>query len=88
MLSVVGKVFCKIFNNKLVQCLDKKGALHEGQAGFRIIRSCTDNVYTLNEIVQGKLREDFLNALFYIYRRPVILGGVMVCGINCGTGCK
>ena len=24
LLSVVGKVFCKIFNNKLVQCLDKK----------------------------------------------------------------
>ena len=27
LLSVVGKVFCKIFNNKLVQCLDKKGEL-------------------------------------------------------------
>ena len=57
MLSVVGKVFCKILNNRLVQCLDK-GVLHEGQAGFRINRSCMDNVYTLNEIVQGRLRED------------------------------
>ena len=59
LLSVVGKVFCKILNNRLVQCLDK-GALHEGQAGFRINRSCMDNVYTLNEIVQGsyRLRED------------------------------
>ena len=37
--------------------LDKEGALHEGQAGFRINRSCMDNVYTLNEIVQGRLRE-------------------------------
>ena len=36
LLSVVGKVFCKILNNRLVQCLDKEGALHEGQAGFRI----------------------------------------------------
>ena len=58
LLSVVGKVFCKILNNRLVQCLDKEGALHEGQAGFRINRSCMDNVYTLNEIVQGRLRED------------------------------
>ena len=74
MLSVVGKVFCKILNNRLVQCLDKEGALQEGhrlvqcldkegalqegQAGFRINRSCMDNVYTLNEIVQGRLRED------------------------------
>ena len=31
LLSVVGKVFCKILNNRLVQCLDKEGALHEGQ---------------------------------------------------------
>ena len=58
LLSVVGKVFCKILNNRLVQCLDKEGALHEGQAGFRINRSCMDNVYTLNEIVQGRSRED------------------------------
>ena len=60
LLSVVGKVFCKILNTRLVQCLDKEGALHEGQAGFRINSSCMDidNVYTLNEIVQGRLRED------------------------------
>ena len=29
-LLIVGKVFCKILNNRLVQCLDKEGALHEG----------------------------------------------------------
>ena len=57
LLSVVGKVFCKILN-RLVQCLDKGGALHEGQAGFRVNRSCMDNIYTLNEIVQGRFRED------------------------------
>ena len=64
MLSVVGKVFCKIHNNRLVQCLDKEGALREGQADFRINRSCMDNVYTLNEIVQGRLREDKTYAFF------------------------
>ena len=41
-----------------MQCLDKGGALHEGQAGFRVSRSCIDNVYTLNKIVQGRFRED------------------------------
>ena len=50
----IGKVFCKILNNRLVQCLDKEGALREGQAGFRLNRGCMDNVYTLNEIVQGR----------------------------------
>ena len=35
---------CKILNNGSVQCLDKGGALHEGQAGFRLNRGCMDNV--------------------------------------------
>ena len=30
--SVVGKVFCKLRNNRLMQCLDKKGVLQDGQA--------------------------------------------------------
>ena len=59
-------MFCKILNNRLVQCLDKEGALHEGQAGFRINRSCMDNVYTLNEIVQGRLREDTKTYAFFL----------------------
>ena len=66
LLSVVGKVFCKILNNRLVQCLDNKGALHEGQAGFRINRSCMDNVYTLNEIVQGRLTLYTRKQLLYV----------------------
>ena len=47
LLSVVGKVVCKILNNRLVPCLDK-GALYEEKVGFRIIKSCMGNVYTLN----------------------------------------
>ena len=66
LLSVVGKVLCKILNNRLVQCLDKEGALHEGQAGFRVSRSCMDNVYTLNEIVQGRVREDKKAYAFFL----------------------
>ena len=65
-LLLYGKVFCKILNNRLVQCLDKKGALHEGYAGFRINRSCMDNVYILNEIVQGRLREDKKTYAFFL----------------------
>ena len=42
-------MFCKILNNRLVQCLDKEGALREGQAGFRLNRGCMDNVYTLKK---------------------------------------
>ena len=38
-----------------------KGVLHEGQAGFRVNRSCMDNVYTSNEIVQGSWKEPALS---------------------------
>ena len=48
LLNVVGKLFCKILNNRLVIRLESEKALHEGQAGFRAKRSCVDNVYTLN----------------------------------------
>ena len=33
-LSVVGKIFCKILNDRLVQYLDKSGKIHERQAAF------------------------------------------------------
>ena len=48
-----------------MHCLDK-GVLHEGQAGFRVNRSCMDNVYTLNEIVQGRLKEDKETYAFFL----------------------
>ena len=66
-----------------MQCLDEEGALHERQAGFRINRSCMDNVYTY-EIVKGRLRED-KKASFYIYKKLMILCDMLVCGINCRT---
>ena len=36
LLSVVGKVFCKVLNERLVKYLDRGQVLHEGQAGFRV----------------------------------------------------
>ena len=78
LLSVVGKVFCKILNNRLVERLDKGRLLHKGQAGFRLKRSCIDNVYTLSELVQGRLREG--KTMYAFYRKPMIWFGVMVCG--------
>ena len=81
LLSVVGKVFCKILNNRLVERLERERALREGQAGFRKSRSCMDDVY-LNEIVQGRLREDKLTYAFFfqMYRKLTILCGGMACG--------
>ena len=67
-----------------MQCLDK-GVLHEGQAGFRINESCMDNVYTLNEIVQGRLREDKKTYALFLDIQKAYDCGMLVYGINCGT---
>ena len=50
----------------MVECLDKGRLLHEGQAGFRLKRSCIDNVYTLSELVQGRLREGKTTYAFFL----------------------
>ena len=36
LLSVVGKVFCKVLIERLVKYLDRGQVFHEGQAGFRV----------------------------------------------------
>ena len=66
LLNVVGKLFCKILNNRLVIRLESEKALHEGQAGFRAKRSCVDNVFTLNEIIQGRIREGKHTYAFFL----------------------
>ena len=58
-----------------MQCLDKGGVLHVGQARFR---SCMENVYSLNEIVLGRLREG--KRTYALFLKPMILCGMMVCG--------
>ena len=37
--------------------------MHEG---FRLLKGCIDNVYTLNELVQGTLREDKTTYAFFL----------------------
>ena len=38
----------------------------EGQAGIREKRSCVDNILTLNEIVQGRMREGKHTYAFFL----------------------
>ena len=65
----------------MVQHFDKGGVLHEGQAGFRLKRSCIDNIYTLNELVQGRMKEGKRTFVFFqMFRKHMILFGGMVYG--------
>ena len=64
--TVVGKVFCKILNDCLVLQLDKSGKIHKRQSGFRAGRSCIDNTFTLNELIQGCLKEGKKEFAFFL----------------------
>ena len=67
LLSVVGKVFYKILNNRLMLCLDKEGAFHKGQA--RLALELTEVAWimcNLNKIVQDRLREDKKTYAFFL----------------------
>ena len=39
--------------------------MHKGQTGFHVGRSCMDNVCVLNEVVQGRLKEDKVTYAFF-----------------------
>ena len=50
LLSIPGKVFCTIILLRLRVAIDKR--LREEQAGFRPGRSCTDQIFTLRNILE------------------------------------
>ena len=66
MLSVAGKVFCKVIYDRLVKYLDCGGKLHEGQTGFRVGRNCMGNACVLNGVVQGRLKEGKVTYAFFL----------------------
>ena len=65
LLNVVGKLFNKVLNYRLLQWLEEHNKLSESQAGFRFDRSCVDNIFILNEVIQGRLQEGKKNILFF-----------------------
>ena len=54
---MVGKLFNKVLNYRLLYWLEEHNKLLESQAGFRFGRSCVDNLFVLNEVIQDRLLE-------------------------------
>ena len=49
--NVVGKLCSRVSNNHLLKYLELEHKLHEGQGGFRLSRSCIDNIFSLNKLI-------------------------------------
>ena len=85
LLNVVGKLFNKVLNYRLLQWLEEHNKLSESQAGFRFGRSCVDNIFILNEVIQGRLQESKKTFCFsLILRKRMILSGETSYGTECG----
>ena len=66
LLNVVGKLFNKVLNYRLLQWLKEHNKLSESQAGFRFDRSCVDNIFILNEVIQGRHQEGKKTFCFFL----------------------
>ena len=65
-MNVVGKLFNKVLNYRLLYWLEEHNKLSESQAGFRFGRSCVDNLFVLNEVIQGRLQEGKKTFSFFL----------------------
>ena len=79
LLSVVGKLFGRVLINRVRA--DTECAIGEEQCGFRQGRGCMDQVFAVSRCVKsisqmGKM----YSGLLWIWKRPMILSIVMVCG--------
>ena len=66
LLSVPSKVFCRILLGRLDSAIDKR--LREEQAGFRKGRGCTDQIFTIRNIIEQCL--EWNSPLYIIHRLP------------------
>ena len=57
LLSIVGKVYAQILNERLMRWTEKNKVLVEEQGGFRPHRGCPDQLFTLVEILKNRGKE-------------------------------
>ena len=65
--------------------LESEHKLHEGQGGFRLGGSCIDNTFSINGLIQGRMKEVKSTYAFFLTLRTLMTHyGGMGYGIKCG----
>jgi len=54
LLSIVGKIYAQIINERLIRWCEKNKVLVEEQGGFRPGRGCPDQLFTLVEVLKNR----------------------------------
>ena len=54
LLSVIGKLYTAVLNERVTKWIEKKGILVEEQAGFRRDRSTVDQLFILTEMIRNR----------------------------------
>ena len=57
LLSVVGKLYTGVLQDRLLGWCEENGVIVEEQGGFRRDRGCQDQLFVLNSIIQGRARQ-------------------------------
>ena len=65
-MNAVGKLYSRVINNRLLKHIELNYMLHEGQGGFRLGRLCIDNIFSLNELIQGRIKEGKYTYAFFL----------------------
>ena len=90
LLSVLGKLFTKVLNNRLSYWADVYGILIEEQSGFRAGRGTVDNVFVLQNMIDSVLSRgekmycafiDFRKAYDYL-NRDCLWYKLLRCGVR------
>jgi hypothetical protein len=58
LLNTAYKVYAMIVEERLMKEMNERGALPDGQAGFRKGRGTMDNVYILNHIIGNEIKKE------------------------------
>lgn len=70
LVNTIVKIFTQTIHTRVIKWCDTNNKLPEWQSGFRADRSCLDNIYTLNTVIQLHLRKERgkLYALFVDFK--------------------
>ena len=84
--SCLGKFFCSILNERLINYYDKNNIIHQSQIGFRPGFRTSDHIFTLRTLVDryvNTVKQGKIYACFVVFKKLLTVFGTMGYYISC-----